>query len=579
VFAKCRLMRRSVRAYPSRVARAAGDSVLTLAPLVVLPALVIPALAFLIVGSFRTLGPGAPEANFTLDNWLFVLQARNVRAVANSLVLGSTTAVLSVIAGTGIAWFLVRTDLFGRRALGSLIIVPLLFSPLLTTLAYVGIAGPNAGLINVLAKQVAGAHGPIVDIYSLPGMVFVLLLHYTPYVYLAVRSALLNSDPDLEAASRVLGASVLTTARRITFPIIAPAVLSGGLLVFVIAAEEFSVPSILGTVAGIPTLPYVIYENVAEFPARPTRASALGLVLLLIMLTTVYFYIRSLGSGERHVTLTGKGSRGDLVHLAIPLRVLGLGAIAAYLCLAVLLPYAVLLFGSFSSYFATTHFDVSLFTLKNYQDLFASSRMGIALRNTALLVLTAASATTLLAALLSRVSVRGRPPWRRIVDYLAVTPVFIPGVVLGLGMLWAYVSIPLGLYGTIGILLLAYTTRFVGHGTRIVSAGYRQLSRQLEEAAYTLGSSQARTFLTITLPLLRTSLAATWLLVAIFSSLEISSSMFLYTGDSMTAAVFVYLTMSGGVLSQAFSAAAVLATLTFGLVSIAQWRLRALDKF
>ena len=558
--------------------RPSGERAIVAATIAALAFLTLAPLAFLVFGSLRSAPPGAPGARFTRENWQYALSPESLRAVGNSLLLGLGTAVLSAAIGVPIAWLIARTNLPGRRTLSSLMVVPMLFSPLLTALAYVGLFGPQSGVINALASALFGIKGDLLTIYSVGGMLLVLTLHYVPYEYLAVRAALLNMDPDLEDASRVLGSSSWRTARRITFPMMAPALFSAVLLVTVLAAEELSVPLMLGSGIGFPLLPRLIYENMTEAFAEPTRASALGLLLLVIMLLALALYRRALGSSRQFVTIGGKGARLPVADVARPLRYLGLAAVLAYLFLAVALPYTMLVVASFSSYFATTQFSADLLTTKNYEDLARNPSFLLSIRNTLTLLLVGATVTTLAAAVVARLSVRSRHGWQALLDYLAATPVLISGLVLGIGMLWAYVYIPLGLYGTLGILLVAYLTRYLGHGQRILSASFLQLSPELEEAAQTLGSSRVRTFRTITLPLLRAPLASAWLLIAIFISLEVASSVFLYTGQTITAALFVWLRMLSGLPTPAFAAATILATLDLCLIALAQWRLRALDK-
>lgn len=546
--------------------------------LLVLALLVLPPVGSLVFGASRSDGPGAPRAQFTLSNWAYVLQPEALQAIGDSLLLGAVTALLAVLLGTFLAWLIVRTDLPGRRKVADLLIIPLLFSPLLTSMAYVGLIGPNAGIVNAIAKNVFHMSTAPFNAYSVGAMVMVLLLHYTPYVYVAVRSALLNVNGDLEDASRLLGASTLFTIRRVTLPLIRPALLGAAFLVVVFAAEEFNVPATLGRGIGFPTLPYLIYENVAEFPSKPTVASALGLVLLSILLIGFAIYLRMIRSSTRYVTVGGKGGRSSTFELNAVAKTVALAIVAAYFLLAIVLPYGTLLLGSLSTYYATSQFDVSLFTTKHFVGLFGSSAFISAMANTVTLVLVGGVLTTLFAAVLAWIAVRERSRWASAIHVLSSTPILIPGVVLGLGMLWTYVYVRIGLYGTLGILLLAYVTRFVGHGTRIVSGSVAQIGSELEEAAYTLGSTRTRTFRTITLPLLRGPLAASFLLVAVFIALELSASVFLYSGKSMTAAIYIWITMSNGYASPAFAGAVILATFTFVLIAVAQVRLRALER-
>ena len=554
------------------------DSIAVAAVVISFAALVLPPLAFLIVGSFRTAGPGAPDAAFTWDNWIAALDPRSLKALSNSLLVGVSTAIIAVMLGVVLAWLLVRTDMPGRPKFSSLVIIPLLFSPLLTSIAWVGLAGPNAGLLNVLLRQFAGDAAPRLNIYSFGGMILILTLHYAPYAYLAVRAALLNVDPNYEDAARVLGARFGTVIRTITLPLVAPAVLAAGMLILVLAAEEFAVPSIIGSGFGFRTLPMEIYDAMAVFPAAPTRGTALALVLVLIMIAGMIVYFRTLRASSRFVTISGKGMPVSPTRLLPFARGVAVLFVGLFLFLGVLLPYATLLLGSFSSYFATSNFDVRMLTTSHYTDAFQSSQFRVGLWNTAILVGIGATVIALVGALASWISIRSRSSLRWVINYLGAVPLMIPGIAIGIGMLWAWTSIPTGLYGTIGILLVAFFVRFIGHAMRISSPSILQLSAELEEAAYTLGSSRLRTFRTVTLPLLRSALGAAWVVVAVFISLEISSSIFLYTGQSQSLAVYVWQTIHSQSVSTAFAAASLLATFAFVVIAVAQSRFRVLER-
>jgi len=534
--------------------------------------------AFLIYSSFRTGSPGQKNTDWTLDNWEYAFGKWGLTYLGNSLLIGALTAVASVIIGVVLAWLVARTDLPGRKVLSNLFVIPLLFSPLLTTLAWIGLANPQMGLINVIAQQLFGDSGALVDIYSLPGIVTILVLHFSPYVFLAVRSALIGMDGDLEDASRALGASWWRTVRKIALPILSPAVLAAAFLVFVLAAEDYTVTALIGPSVGILTIPYGVRQAWSGFPSHPAQASALGLMLMAVAMVGVLFYLWSIRRTARFVTMSGKGGKPAISRLSLPVKIAGWVIAALYLALSVVLPYLTLILGSFSKYFTVVGFTPDLLTLEHYTDLFASAGLWTALRNTLLLVLIGATITVLLAAFVSWVSARGAGWTRRIVDFLSSMPIMIPGVALGIGLLWAYANVFPWLYGTLGLLLMAYATRYIGHGSRIMGSSLIQMNPDLENAARTLGSSRMRTFRTITLPMLRVPIASSWILIAIFISLEVPASIMLYTGSTQPVSVYLWLTMEGGVVSQAFATGTILSTLTFLVVVIAQWRFRALEK-
>lgn len=557
--------------------KASFDTLLMPVVVTITLALLLIPLAFLVFASFRSAGPGAPNATFTLDNWRFAFGDDGLGYLLNSAKLGAVVALFTIPIGVLLAWLTTRTNMPGRRLLDNLLLVPLLFSPLLTTMAWISLAGPNAGALTTLSREWLGVDLNVFDIYSFRGLVSLLVLHFVPFMYLAVRSTLLSMDRDLEDSSRMLGARWMMTIRRITLPITAPAVIGTGFLIFVLAADDLSVSSLIGVNAGYLTIPYGIYQSTSTFPSYPTRAGALGIMLMALSMVGMYLYLRTTRRSSRFVTTAGKGGRAEPIRLSTPGKLGALAVVVLYLTLAVALPYAALLVGSFSDYFTITNFSFDLLTLENYRLMFTSPDVVTALKNTLILVLVAGGITTALAAIISWMSVRGRYG-KRTLQFLSAVPIMIPGIALGVGIFWATVFLPTGLYGTLVVLVIAYAIRFMGHGTRIISSSLMQIHPELEEAARTLGSSRLRTFRTVTVGLLRAPLASAFVLIAIFCSLELSSSVLLYTSKTQPASVYVWLSAESGVVSEAFAAGAFFSTVTFVIVIITQWRFRILDR-
>jgi iron(III) transport system permease protein len=545
------------------------------AGIAVLVALVVTPVGFLVYGSFQTDGPGAPHSEATMSNWDYALGPWGLRYLSGSVQVGLMTAVSAMVLGGLIAWLVARTDMPGRAWLGRMMIVPLLFSPLMTALAWIGLADPNSGLLNDLFAAAFGTSKGPFDIYSLPGVVLVLALHFTPYVYTAVRPALLAVNMDMEDASRILGARERTTLGRITFPLVIPALLGSGFLVFVLAAENFSVAAVLGSSSGVLTIPYGVYASLGAFPPSAGRGSALGLLLTLVSLVGMSLYLLILRRQGRYVTVSGKGVRSGRAHLSSWAGGIATGLVSLYLVLAVALPYFTLILGSFSRYF-TANLNPEVFTLDNYTNLFTGGAFLRAIGNTGVLVVLSSTFAVLLSSITAWIGLRGRGLSRRLVDYAITLPVLVPGVAMGLGMLWAYTTIPTGLYGTLGILFIAYLTRYLGQGQRVTTGSMVQFSSELEEAAFTLGASKLRAFVSITMRLVAPALAAAWILIAVFAALEVPASVMLYTARSMPVSVFIYLQMQSGIIG-AFAPATLVATLVFAGIFLAQRYLKVFD--
>jgi iron(III) transport system permease protein len=291
----------------------------------------------------------------------------------------------------------------------------------------------------------------------------------------------------------------------------------------------------------------VIYESV-DYGFTPIgEAAALGTVLFWVTAFGIYMYQRLTRLSRRYVTVSGKGSRPREITLGVwrwPAMMFAM----LYLLLAVVLPVGMLILGSFMK-FLTARLNTNVFTLRNYEQLYATAENALAIRNTLFLAFLGATVAVLLAALISSVVLRTQVRSRGLLDYLAALPISVPSVVLALGMLSAYNYLPIPIYGTIWILLLAYVTRFIGHGVRIVSSAMLQIDPELEEAARVTGASPSRTFFMVTLPLLRSSLSSAWTLLFAFMIIEVSTTLFLYATGTITMSVVMWnkIQMTGAV--------------------------------
>ena len=426
---------------------------------------------------------------------------RNYQAILNTLVIAAGSALFAIGVGTLLAWAVVRTDMPGRQLVELASIIPFISTPLVGALAWILLASPQTGLINQ-AWRYLGAAGSVADIYSIWGIIFVEAVYETPLVFLLVSGALRSMDPTLEEAARSAGAGMVRTALRITLPLVLPAILAGGLLVFILAAEQFAVPAVLGTPGKIRVLTTSIFEAQSVYPARDGLAAAL--------------------SGDPHGDRARRAVAAQApARPAAPsspsrararrpaasrlggFRYVLLGVCCLYLVLAVALPLSTIFLSSIRKIW-TADFHWEQFTLDNYRVvLFSYPAAQRAIVNSLLLAVFGALATILFCALISFLSLRTRYPGHRLLDVLAMIPAGFPGIVLAVGLLHAWISPPLVLYGTIWILYVAYLTRYLPLGVRAVSASLMQIHPELEESAAMSGAGWFQTFRLIVLPLLQ----------------------------------------------------------------------------
>lgn len=493
---------------------------------------------------------------------------RNLAAIVNTLIIAVGTAAASMVAGTFLAWAVVRTDMPGRRLIEMASIIPFISTPFIGALAWVLLASPETGLINQLWNFLGGQEA-LFNIYSLGGIIFVESLYEMPFVFLMVAGALRSMDPTLEEASLSSGAGLWRTTVRVTLPLVLPAILGGALLVFVLAAEQFGVPAVLGTPARIRVLTTVIVETQASYPIRIGLGAALSVTLLAIALAGLWLQRRLLGS-RSYTTIGGKGAHPRRFQLGA-FRWVIFGICIAYLMLAVVLPYAAIFLSSIRTIW-TADFRWDQWTLENYRWVFFDYPITQrALVNSLILAVIGASVTMLLCALISFFSLRTRLPGRTVLDYLSMIPMGFPGVVLAFGLLHAWIYPPIVLYGTIWILFVAYMTRYIPIGVRSTSATLVQIHPELEESSLSSGANWFQTFKNITLPLLKPGIFAGWILLFIAFSRELSASILLYSPRLEVLSVAIYDLLLGG----QFRALSALAFLQIGMalamLALAKW--------
>jgi iron(III) transport system permease protein len=502
-----------------------GAAVVALVVLVVLP------LLFLLVSSVRG------EAGLSLEHFTEALSGRlYLQALINSLVLGAWTGLVSIVIGLPMAWAVSRTNVPGPALFRITATLSYLSPPFLTAIAYVNLFSPNAGLINVLLREVIGAPWLTFNVFSMSGLVLVTVLHTFPFVFLLASSALQSVDASYEEAAQILGAGRLRTALSVTLPLIAPAVLAGTLLAFVNAIALFGSQAILGLPGRIVTLPTRIYA-LFDYPPQYGLASALSLLFIVITVAALYLQHRFLAR-RSYVTVGGKGARPQLIDLG-PMRWVLLGFCVLVFVVAIVLPYGALIAVSVSKSWGLSFWKN--LTLEHYRFvLFEYNVTQRAILNSLLLATLAATIAVLLGAVIGWIDVRTKAMGRRLLDYAALVPLGLPGIVMAVALIQFWLTMPVALYGTLTILLLAYVGRYIPLGVRAANTSLRQIDASLEESARVLGASWAQTLREVTLPLIRPGLFAGWLLVFVPVIQELSASILLFSSSSITLAVAVY---------------------------------------
>ncbi len=459
----------------------------------------------------------------------------------NSFVFAGGSAALSIVLAGVIAWVVVRTNAPGARFFELIAIVPNIMPPLLIAVAWTLLLNPTVGLINGLVMTLFGLDTAPFNIYSMAGMIFVEGLILTPLAFLIIAAALRSMDPSLEESARMAGSPHLQIVRRVTFPLIRPAILAAGILNFVRAIESFDTPAVIALPARIDVFASKIFKEALDaFPPNHNLAASYAMSLLAITLGLVYVYRVMLRKAERFVTVTGRGFRSAAIDLG-RFRYLASAVAGSVLVLLVALPWLVLLLTSLLPYFPMPLDEaISALTLRHYGAVLANNRVWVATRTSLFLALVGATLCMLLASLTAYVTVKSRIVGRGVLEGLSFLPFAFPGTALAIGLLWAYVDFPIPIVASVWILLIGYVTRFFPYGLRSMTGTIVQIHKELEEASHISGGGFGTTFRRVLLPLMRPGFVAGWIFLATIFIREFSLSVFLYTPSSEPVGPLLY---------------------------------------
>jgi iron(III) transport system permease protein len=518
--------------WAARLARLDPASVVMAAAAAVLFFLVLYPVFWLFYGSFAY-GGQASLATALRQFWLLPGLGRAFQSTLE-LLLG--TVPLSFLFALPLVWIVARTDTPLKGLIEMAALLPFITPPLVGAVAWALLAAPRTGLINVLARQF-GATAPLLNIYSMSGLIFVMSLYVSPYVFITVAAVMERLDASLEEASSIAGASLSRTIRKVVLPLSLPAILSAGILVITRTLEEFAIPGVLGSPGGIYTITtYIYYQAISYVPPRYEVAALLASLLMAMTAILLFLQARLLGGGRRFTTVSGKGHPARLLRLG-RWRYLTLAYALIYIGLTVALPYLVLLYAGFISQWGAAPLPSNL-TFMHLVSTFApelSVRSG--LLNSVILAVSGATLATGLTLVISYMIARGTPWTRNVLEFVSAIPLAMPGPVLAVALLWAYLHEPFVLYGTLWILLVAYITHYLPYGVRTIGGSFRQLSADFERAAAVCGSNRLESFRDILFPLLRPGVLAGWMLMFISMIRELSSSIFLFVPGTETTAV------------------------------------------
>lgn len=537
--------------------------------------LVVYPLLMLLAGALTTTNPvidGFGNFKPSIANFLDVLSNPNViAALIDTLIACAGGTLLAVVIGLTFSWIVVRTNTPFKGFIAAASMVPLFVPPLVAGVAWSILGSPRTGLINTAFKW-AGIDLSV-NVYSMGGLIVVFGMYYAPYVYMFTSSALRNMDPSLEEASEVSGASAFSTLFSITFPLIMPAILSGTLLSFIVMLGIYGIPAVLGAPADIAVLTTYIFKLTAWTPPLYNTAAAVSIILMVVTAILVWLQQRVL-SGRAYTTVAGKAFRPRSLNLG-PWRWLTFALAIIYLFVVVILPTAALTIAAFRKFLffkdPQSIFDMSQYSLMHFYSIFDNPLTVRSIWNSMKVGVLTAFVGGALAFAIGYTVYRTELMGRRTIDLLATIPVAIPGLVVGVAYLWAWIGLPGGLYGTIWIMALAFVARFMPDTVKSLSTSFLQIHKELEEAAWICGKSMLGTIRTIVLPLARPGVVASMTLLFVLAIRELGSSLFLYTSDTTVMAVLLLDYYEGGNTGKTAAFSLVQTVLIAVLVGVLNW--------
>ena len=433
-----------------------------------------------------------------------------------------------------------RTNTPLRGVITTLVVVLFIIPGILETVAWMLLLSPRIGLINLGLRELTGMQGLSLNVYTLQGMIWAESINLYPIVFLLMSAAFRSQDVAMEEASLTCGAGNFTTLRKITLRLVTPAMLSVVLITFIRAMEAFEVPALIGVRAGIFVFTTKIYGALQRLRPHYGIAGAYSVILLVMSFVGVFFYYRVTRTAEKFTTTTGKGYRPRRIDMGAWKYVTSLSCLLI-LGVTVILPLANLIWASLTPYMAVPSIEIlRRLSLDSYQEVFEHPFARKAFINSVLLSFGSATAVMLLTSCIAWITVKSRLKGRFLLDNLAFLPIAIPGIVLGMSLLVVYLTLPIPIYGTLWILFIAYMTKYLPYGIRTASATMIQISNELEEASMASGATWLQTFRKIILPLLMPGFLAGWIYIAVVSLRELSTSILLYTQQSIVLSILVF---------------------------------------
>ena len=491
-------------------------------------ALIIPPLALML---WTSLTPGAGleiGGEVSLDGYADVVTSDGFRdIIVDTAVFTLCASLGSIVLGSAMAWFVARTDMVGKSLIYLSVFLSFAIPGMIEAVGWILLFGEGAGIANGVLDQTFGF---TLTIQSMIGMILVQTLSWAPMVFLLLVGPFKAIDASIEDAARVSGARKSYVYFRITGPLLAPSILSVLILVIIRAVQAFEVPLFLGTPAGVQTFTTEIYGKLRRsYIPDYAEAAAFGTILVLLLLMTLMYYHRVTKTASRYATVTGKAFRASTIPLGRGRWVVG--ALTVVLFLLYVAPVAAMVTTSFWPNVGASN-GLGEFTARNYETLAGYRSLWPGIQNSLIIGVVTATFATLLCLAAAFLIVRSTVPGRQTLDHMLSIPMVIPGTVLGLAFLVTYLRVPIAVYGTIWIFVLAYIAHYAPYAMRYLQPSLLQISKDIDDAGRISGAKGNVVLRRILLPLVMPAVIGSWVYVFFHAFRDISIAAMIYTAQT-----------------------------------------------
>lgn len=475
------------------------------------------------------------DGQLSLQSYAAALgRSRNLQALLNSLYLGAAVMVLALALGVPMALAVSRSNMPCRGFAHLSVLAAFVMPNFLGAIAWILLAGPNAGWLNRLWVEVIGTGKGPFNIFSFWGLAFVIALYTYPLIYVFTKSALDLVSTELEDAAAIHGAGKFQTMARVTLPLVLPSIIGAGILIFLEAIALYGTPALIAIPARI-NLATTQIVSFFQYPLQVEQAAAFSMPILLLTIVMLVLQ-RKLLARRGYVSVSGKGGERRPFDIgAWKWLLLAYSVVVALL--SVVLPLIILVLASLSKAWGRGLAPDNL-TLANFHAIFFEQlTVRSAIVNTVLYSGATAIVCVAMGIVVAYATQRRITPFPAFVQFMALAPVAVPGLILAIGLYAAYAGPPFSLYGMGALIVVAFTTRFLPISVAASSAGVRALNPELEEAVRILGGGRITVLLKVVAPLLKKTLVGAFILVFVICTKELSTAVFLTGPQSRVVSV------------------------------------------